>query len=78
MSPGARDCAAVIELFTSPEVGSYIGGPRQRAEFACSAPRAPKRRPGLFVVDLGGAMTGIVTLDRRDPERPVHVHPGAS
>lgn len=76
--PEVRDRAAVIELFTSPEVGTYIGGPRQRDEFERAVPEAPKRRPGLFVVDLGGAMIGIVTLDRRDPEHPVHVRPRAS
>ncbi|MFI1769657.1 GNAT family N-acetyltransferase [Streptomyces sp. NPDC020800] len=76
--PEARDRAAVIELFTSPEVGTYIGGPRQREEFERAVPEAPKRRPGLFVADLDGAMIGIVTLDRRDPEHPVHVRPGAS
>nr|WP_285555142.1 GNAT family N-acetyltransferase [Streptomyces hygroscopicus] len=76
--PEARDRAAVIELFTSPEVGTYIGGPRQRDEFERALPETPKRRPGFFVADLGGAMIGIVTLDRRDPEHPVHVRPGAS
>lgn len=75
--PEARDRAAVIELFTSPEVGTYIGGPRQRDEFERAVPEAPKRRPGLFVVDLDGAMIGIVTLDRRDPEHPGHVRSGA-
>ena len=34
-------------------------------------PEVPERRPGLFVVDLDGAMIGIVTLDRRDAEWPV-------
>ena len=28
---------------------------------------------GFFVVDLDGAMIGVVTLDRRDAERPGHV-----
>lgn len=73
--PEARDRAAVIELFTSPEVGTYIGGPRPRAEFERAVPEVPRRRPGLFVVDLDGAMIGIVTLDRRDAERPGHVRP---
>ncbi|MFL9652090.1 GNAT family N-acetyltransferase [Streptomyces sp. PB17] len=76
--PEARDRAAVIELFTSPDVGTYIGGPRRRDEFERAVPETPKRRPGLFVVDLDGAMIGIVTLERRDPEHPVHVRPGAS
>ncbi|MEV6205862.1 GNAT family N-acetyltransferase [Kitasatospora sp. NPDC051914] len=75
--PEARDRAAVIELFTSPEVGTYIGGPRPRDEFERTVPEVPRRRPGLFVVDLDGAMIGIVTLDRRDAERPGHVRPDA-
>ena len=75
--PEARDRAAVIELFTSPEVGTYIGGPQPREEFERALPEVPPRRPGLFVVDLGGAMIGIVTLDRRDAERPGHVRAAA-
>src|SRR5258708_18465049 len=75
--PDARDRAAIIELFTSPEVGTYIGGPRPRDEFERAVPDVPPRRPGLFVVDLDGAMIGIVTLDRRDAEHPGHVRPEA-
>lgn len=71
-----RDRAAVIELFTSPEVGTYIGGPRPRDELERAVPEVPRRRPGLFVVALDGAMIGIVTLDRRNPERPGHVRRG--
>jgi GNAT acetyltransferase-like protein len=63
--PEARDRAAVIELFASPEVGTYIGGPRPRDELERAVPEVPKRRPGLFVVDLDGAMIGVTTLDRR-------------
>jgi len=40
-------------------------------------PEVPKRRPGLFVVDLDGAMIDTITLDRRDAERPGHVRPDA-
>lgn len=40
-------------------------------------PEVPRRRPGLFVVELNGAMIGTITLDRRDAERPGHVHPDA-
>lgn len=76
--PEARDRAAIIELFTSPEVGTHIGGPRPRDEFERAVPEVPGRRPGLFVVDLTGAMIGFVTLlDRRDAERPGHVRPEA-
>ena len=75
--PEARDRAAVIELFASPEVGTYIGGPRPRQELERAVPEVPRRRPGLFVVDLDGAMIGIVTLDRRDAERRGHIRPDA-
>ncbi|MFI1050142.1 GNAT family N-acetyltransferase [Streptomyces griseoruber] len=72
---GARDRAAFIELFASPEVGTYIGGPRPRDELERAVPEVPGWRPGCFVIDLEGAMVGMVTLDRRDAERPGHVRP---
>ncbi|WP_030768553.1 MULTISPECIES: GNAT family N-acetyltransferase [unclassified Streptomyces] len=71
----ARDRAAFIELFASPEVGTYVGGARPRAELERAAPEVPGRRPGFFVIDSGGAMIGMVTLDRRGPERLGHVRP---
>ncbi|MFJ9522054.1 GNAT family N-acetyltransferase [Kitasatospora sp. NPDC101801] len=73
----ARDRAAFVELFASPEVGTYLGGARPREELERAVPELPGRRPGFFVVALDGAMIGAVTLDRRDPERPGHLHPGA-
>jgi RimJ/RimL family protein N-acetyltransferase len=73
----ARDRAAFIELFASSEVGTYIGGPRPRAELERTVPDVPGRRPGVFVIDLDGAMIGMVTLERRDAERPGHVCPDA-
>ncbi|HET7660350.1 MAG TPA: GNAT family N-acetyltransferase [Oryzihumus sp.] len=73
--PEARDRAAFLELFSSPEVGTHVGGPRPRDELERSMPEVPGRRSGLFVVDLDGAMIGIVTLDRRDPERKGHLRP---
>jgi RimJ/RimL family protein N-acetyltransferase len=75
--PEARDRAAVIELFASPEVGTHLGGPRPREELEDAVPEVPTRRPGLFVVDLHGAMIGTVTLDRRAATRPGHVRPEA-
>jgi RimJ/RimL family protein N-acetyltransferase len=75
--PEARDRAAVIELFASAEVGAYIGGPRERDELERAVPEVPRRRAGLFAVDLDGSMIGIVTLDRREAERPGHVRPAA-
>ncbi|MER6316619.1 GNAT family N-acetyltransferase [Streptomyces sp. NPDC001581] len=73
----APDRAAFIELFASSEVRTYLGGPRPRAELESAVPEVPGRRPGVFVVDHDGAMIGIVTLDRRDVERPGHVRPDA-
>ena len=73
----ARDRAAFIELFTSPEVGTHIGGPRPRDELERAVPEVPGRRPGFFVIDLDGAMIGMITLDRRDAKRPGHVRPEA-
>jgi len=69
----ARDRAAVIELFASPEVGTYIGGSRSRDELEHAMPDVPVRRRGLFVVELNGAMIGLVTLYRRDVERLGHL-----
>ena len=68
----ARDRAAFIELFASPEVGTYLGGARPRDELEREMAEVPGRRPGLFVVDLDGAMIGMVTLDRHDAESPGH------
>lgn len=73
----SRDRAAFIELFASPEVGTYLGGPRPRAELERSVPEVPGRRPGLFVIELDGAMIGTVELNRRDAERRSHVRPDA-
>ncbi|MFE7778450.1 GNAT family N-acetyltransferase [Streptomyces sp. NPDC057445] len=73
----ARDRTAFIELFASPEVGTYIGGSRPRDELERLVPEVPGQRPGLFVVDLDGEMVGMITLDRRDAERRGHVRPEA-
>ncbi|MEU7159203.1 GNAT family N-acetyltransferase [Streptomyces chrestomyceticus] len=70
-----RDRAAFIELFASPEVGTYVGGPRTRDELERLVPEVPGRRPGLFVVDLDGAMIGMITFDPRGAEHPGHVRP---
>ncbi len=73
----ARDRAAFIELFASPEVGAYIGGPRPRDELERTVPEAPERRPGVFVIELDGAMIGTIELNRRDAEHRSHVRPDA-
>ncbi|GAA3396196.1 GNAT family N-acetyltransferase [Streptomyces roseoviridis] len=71
----ARDRAAFLDLFASPEVGTYIGGARPRDELDRAMPEVPGRRPGLFVIEADGSMIGTVTLDRRAPERRGHVRP---
>ena len=68
--PEARDRSAIINLLASPDVGTFIGGSRSREQLERAVPEVPTRRPGLFVVELDGAMIGTVTLDRRDSERP--------
>ncbi|MFD7921709.1 GNAT family N-acetyltransferase [Streptomyces sp. NPDC059740] len=73
--PEARDRAVFVELLASPEVGAYLGGPRPREELERALPETPERRPGLFVIELDGAMIGTVELNRRDPERRSGVLP---
>ncbi|MBD3003040.1 GNAT family N-acetyltransferase [Streptomyces sp. 5-10] len=71
----ARDRAAFIDLLASPEVHTYLGGPRPRAELDRAVPEIPGRQPGLFVIDFDGAMIGMVKLDRHDAESPGHIRP---
>jgi RimJ/RimL family protein N-acetyltransferase len=61
----ARDRAAFIEIYGSAEVGTYLGGPQPQDELD-RVPEVPGRRPGVFVVDLGGEMIGLVLLERRN------------
>ncbi|TQF06099.1 GNAT family N-acetyltransferase [Kitasatospora acidiphila] len=71
----ARDRAAFIELFASPEVGTYVGGSRPRDELERAMPEVPGRRFGFFAVELDGTTIGMITLDGRDPERKGHIRP---
>lgn len=73
----ARDRAAFVALFASPEVRAHLGGPRPRAELERTMPEVPGRRPGLFVVALDTTMIGMITFARRDAARPGHVRPAA-
>src|SRR5487761_1101993 len=68
--PEARDRAAFIELLASPEVGTYLGGPQPCDELEREMPGAPERRPGLFIVDLDGAMIGQIILRRATGHGP--------
>lgn len=40
-----------IELNASPEVTTYLGGPRPRAELERALPGVPGQRPGFFAVE---------------------------
>ncbi|MFR9799347.1 GNAT family N-acetyltransferase [Streptomyces sp. MS06] len=68
-APEARDREAFIELHASPEVHAYLGGPRPRAELEHEMPEVPGQRPGIFVVDLDGAMIGQILLRRATEHR---------
>ncbi|MFJ7967318.1 GNAT family N-acetyltransferase [Streptomyces sp. NPDC096324] len=59
-----RDRAVFIELLASPEVHTYLGGPRPRAELERETPEVPEGWPGSFVVELDGSMIGQVLLRR--------------
>jgi len=62
--PEARDRAVFVELLASPEVHTYLGGPRPHDELERGLPAVPARWPGSFVVDLDGAMIGQILLRR--------------
>ncbi|MEE1751199.1 GNAT family N-acetyltransferase [Streptomyces sp. SP18CS02] len=69
-----RDRATFVELHASPEVHTYLGGPRPRDELECEIPEVPGRRPGSFVVDLNGSMIGQILLRRAtEHSRPAAV-----
>lgn len=74
-APERGDRAAFVDLFSSPEVGTYLGGPRPRDVLERDVPEVPRQRPGLFVVALDGAMIGMVTIDRRDAARLGRLRP---
>ncbi|WP_036330459.1 GNAT family N-acetyltransferase [Microbispora sp. ATCC PTA-5024] len=62
--PEGRDRTTFIELLASPEVHTYLGGPRPRDELEREMPEVPERWPGSFVVELDGRMIGQVLLRR--------------
>ncbi|MFC8428200.1 GNAT family N-acetyltransferase [Streptomyces sp. NPDC057253] len=67
--PEARDRTTFIELLTSAQVHTYLGGPRLRAELERETPAVPQRWPGSFVVELDGTMIGHVLLRRATGHR---------
>ncbi|MGW2863250.1 GNAT family N-acetyltransferase [Streptomyces sp. NPDC001205] len=65
----AGDRATFIELLASPEVHTYLGGPRPRDELQRDMPEVPARWPGSFVVELDGAMIGQILLRKATEHR---------
>ncbi|NHA69749.1 GNAT family N-acetyltransferase [Phycicoccus sp. CMS6Z-2] len=63
----ARDRAALVDLYSSPEVFAHLGGPRPRDALDRDWPAVPERRPGSFVVEHEGATIGQVLLRRVPP-----------
>ena len=74
--PAARDRAAFVDLYTSPDVGAFTGGARSREAVERALPAAPQERPGHFAIDLDGAMVGTVQLERRDVDYEVRLAAG--
>ncbi|MFI8951955.1 GNAT family N-acetyltransferase [Streptomyces sp. NPDC053750] len=72
--PGTRDRAGFIELLASPEVHTYLGGPRPRDELEREMSGAPERWPGSFAVELDGSVIGQILLRRA----PGHHRPSAA
>src|ERR1700745_3056645 len=68
--PEGRGRAAIIEVLGSRAVGTYLGGSRARDELEREIPGAPGRRPGLFIVELDGAMIGQIMLSRATGHGP--------
>ncbi|OIJ65367.1 GNAT family N-acetyltransferase [Streptomyces mangrovisoli] len=67
--PETRDRPVFVELHASPEVHSFLGGPRPRAELEREMPEAPGKWPGSFVVERDGDMIGQVLLRRATEHR---------
>ncbi|MDH6145598.1 RimJ/RimL family protein N-acetyltransferase [Kitasatospora sp. GP30] len=73
-APETRDRAAFIELLASPEVHTYLGGPRPRDELEREMSGVPEQWPGSFVVELDGSMIGQILLRRAaEAHRPAVV-----
>lgn len=73
-APEPRDRPTFVDLLASPEVHTYLGGPRPRADLERELPGTPENWPGSFVVDRGGAMIGHILLRRAT----THRHPAAT
>ncbi|GAA1616452.1 GNAT family N-acetyltransferase [Actinoplanes couchii] len=58
------DRPAFVDLLASPEVHTYLGGPRPRDVLERDLPGIPEQWPGSFAVDHDGSFIGQVLLRR--------------
>ncbi|GLZ75766.1 N-acetyltransferase [Actinorhabdospora filicis] len=65
--PEARDRAGYIDLFSSPEVNAYLGGPQPRETLEERMPENPAK-PGVLTIERDGAMVGMVKLAPHTPD----------
>ncbi|WP_339131448.1 GNAT family N-acetyltransferase [Streptomyces sp. f51] len=73
-APEARDRPAFVDLLASPEVHTYLGGPRPREELERETPEVPEGWPGSFAVERDGVVIGQILLRRA----PAHGRPAAA
>lgn len=62
----ARDRPGFVDLYSLPEVNTYLGGARPREDVERGMPEVPGKAMGAFVVERDGEMIGQVLL-RRHP-----------
>jgi len=72
------DRGGYLELFSSDDVGQYVGGAQDRQELERIIPPIPGNRTGVFAVELCGEFIGFVSLDRRDLDVPGHIRDSAN
>ena len=80
LNTNPRSIAHAVQLAQAAEAAGYhryLGGPQPREGLERAMPKVPGRRLSHFVIDQGGAMIGMVTLDRRDAENRELVRPDA-
>jgi RimJ/RimL family protein N-acetyltransferase len=74
----ASDRSSFIEVLCSEEVRRFLGGAHAREDVERAMPEVPSAHPGTFAIDLDGLCIGAVLVERRDEDRPGHVHPAGN
>jgi RimJ/RimL family protein N-acetyltransferase len=70
----ASDRPGYVELLCSDDVRRFLGGASPREAVERLTPEVPGAYPGVFAVNLLGSFIGAVMIERRDREKPGHVH----